>query len=59
MSKEIPLAKKHVVRLSATMLNLTNHFNPLEVHSNFADPLNGTLFGNYGRKLVVDFDVLH
>ncbi len=59
VSKEIPLAKKHVVRLSATILNLTNHFNPLEVHSNFADPLYGTFFGNYGRKLVVDFDVLH
>lgn len=59
VSKEIPLAKKHVVRLSATILNLTNHFNPLEVHSNFADPLYGTLFGKYGRKLVVEFDVLH
>jgi hypothetical protein len=59
VSKDIQITTKHAIRLSGTILNMTNHFNPLEVHSNIADPLYGTFFGNYNRKLVVDFDFLH
>jgi hypothetical protein len=46
------------VRLSGTVHNLTNHFNPLEVHSNIADPQYGAFFGNNDRRAVLDFDVL-
>jgi len=58
VSKDIQVDSKHAVRLSGTVRNLTDHFNPLEVHSNIADPLYGTFFGNNGRRAVLDFDVL-
>jgi hypothetical protein len=58
VSKDIQVDKKHSVRLSATVRNLTNHFNALEVHSNTADPQYGEFFGNNGRRAVLDFDVL-
>lgn len=58
VSKDIQLDPKHAVRLSGTLTNLTNHSNPLEVHSNIADPQYGSFFGNYGRRFVLDFDVL-
>lgn len=58
-SKEFQIPHKHAVRFAATVMNVTNHLNPLEVHSNVADPLYGNFFGNYGRKLIVDFDFLH
>lgn len=59
LSKELEVAQKHAVRLSLNVVNLTNHFNALDVHSNIADPLYGTFFGNYTRRLTVDFDFLH
>ena len=34
------------------------NFNPLEVHSNIADPEYGNFFGTTGRRFVFDFDVL-
>jgi hypothetical protein len=58
VSKDIQVDAKHAVRLSATVRNLTNHFNPLEVHSNIADPQYGEFFGNNDRRAVLDFDVL-
>lgn len=58
VSKDFQISPKHAIRLSATILNLTNHFNPLEVHSNVADPLYGTFFGNHNRHAVLDFDFL-
>jgi hypothetical protein len=39
-------------------IDLTNHSNYLQVHSNTGDPQFGTFFGNYGRHLLVDFDFL-
>jgi hypothetical protein len=59
VSKDIKVSAKHAIRLSGTMLNITNHFNPLEVHGNIADPQYGYFFGNYNRKFVVDFDFLY
>jgi len=59
LSKDIQVSAKHAVRLSGRVINLTNHFNALEVHANSADPLFGTFFGNYSRKFVVDFDFLY
>jgi hypothetical protein len=41
VSKDIQINRKHAIRLSASLLNLTNHFNLLEVHSNVADPQYG------------------
>lgn len=58
VSRDLNVGTKHAVRFSVTMNNLTGHFNPLQVHNNFADPLYGTYFGNYPRKLTVDFDFL-
>ncbi len=58
VSKDIQVDPKHAVRLSGTINNLTNHFNPLEVHSNIADPQSGVFFGNNDRRFVLDFDVL-
>jgi hypothetical protein len=50
---------KHAVKLSVTVRNLTNHFNPLEVYSNNADSQYGRFFGNYDRKFLFDFDFLY
>jgi hypothetical protein len=49
---------KYSVRLSLTGFNLTNHFNPLLVHSDIADPQYGVFFGNYHRRYRFDFEVL-
>jgi hypothetical protein len=59
VSKDLQVSAKHAIRLSGTVLNMTGHFNPLEVHANFADPAYGTFFGNYDRKLMLDFDFLY
>lgn len=58
VSKDLNLGSKHAVRLSLSGINLTNHSNYLQVHSNTGDPQFGTFFGNYGRHLLVDFDFL-
>jgi len=58
VSKEVQVGK-HLVRFSLSGINLTNHFNALDVHSNIADPMYGTFFGNYHRHFLVDFDFLH
>jgi len=58
VSKEVQVGK-HAVRLSVSALNLTNHFNALDVHANTADPLYGSFFGNYHRHFLLDFDFLH
>src|SRR5205085_4324010 len=38
VSKDIKINDKYTVRLSVSSFNLTNHFNPLAVHANIADP---------------------
>lgn len=58
VSKDFQITKKHAIRISVPMRNLTNHFNPLEVHSNIADPQCGIFFGNYPRRFLLDFDFL-
>jgi len=37
MSKDIKLLAKYTARLSVSVLNVFNHFNPLDVHANTAD----------------------
>jgi hypothetical protein len=57
-SKDIQVTPKHAIRLSTSVMNLTNHFNALEVHSNVTDPQYGRFFGNNNRKVLFDFDFL-
>ena len=58
VAKDFKVREIHAVRLTMTIQNLTDHFNPLQVHSNTADPLYGQFFGNYDRKYLLDFDFL-
>jgi carboxypeptidase family protein len=59
VSKDFQIPKKHAIRISIPMTNLTNHFNPLETHANIADPQYGEFFGNYPRRILLDFDFLN
>jgi hypothetical protein len=49
--------KKYTVRLSLVGYNVTNHFNPWDVHRNIADPQYGVFFGQYRRWFKLDFEV--
>ncbi len=57
ISRDVAL-KKYKARISLTVLNSLNHFNPLDVHANTADPLFGTFFGHYKRRYRADFELL-
>lgn len=59
VAKDFQVRQEHAVRLTVTVQNITNHFNPLQVHSNIADPQYGQFFGNYARKFLLDFDFLY
>jgi hypothetical protein len=56
LMRTFKLTQKYSVRLSLTGFNLTDHFNPLAVHNNIADPQYGVFFGNYHRRYRFDFD---
>jgi hypothetical protein len=58
LMRDFKVPKNHMIRLSVTGYNLTNHFNALAVHDNIADPLYGVFFGNYHRRYRFDFEVL-
>src|SRR3984893_17884358 len=58
ISKDVIFRHKYTLRFSVSGFNLTNHFNPLDVHANVSDPHYGVFFGNYVRKFRGDFDVL-
>jgi hypothetical protein len=58
VSKDIKINDKYSVRLSVSGFNLTNHFNPLSVHSNIDDLKYGVFFGSHQRRFRLDFDVL-
>ncbi|HWS97013.1 MAG TPA: hypothetical protein VN620_11145, partial [Candidatus Methylomirabilis sp.] len=58
VAKDFKVREVHAVRLTMTVQNITNHFNPLQVHSNTSDPQYGQYFGNYTRKYLLDFDFL-
>jgi hypothetical protein len=57
--RDFRVSQKHMIRLSVTGYNLTNHFNALAVHANIDDPQNGTFFGNYHRRFRFDFEILY
>lgn len=56
--RDFKVSPKYAVRLSLTGFNLTNHFNPLAIHSNIADPNYGIAFGNYHRRYRFDFEII-
>jgi hypothetical protein len=58
LSKDVTVKKKYTARISMSVLNTFNHFNPLDVHANMADPLRGTFFGHYKRRYRADFELL-
>lgn len=58
LSKEIQVTKNYAVRLAITGFNLTNHFNPSNVHSNLADPSHGRFFASYRRYFAGGFDII-
>jgi hypothetical protein len=58
VSKDIAIGKKHAVRISFAVFNLTNHHNPDTVRWNTADPLFGQFLGHHPRRFRVDFDIL-
>jgi hypothetical protein len=49
--------EKYTVRLSFVGYNVTNHFNPIDVRRNVADPQYGLFFGRYRRWFKMDFEV--
>ena len=58
ISKDIKVSDKYTLRFSVVGSNLTDHFNPISVHANTADPLYGVFFGEYRRRYTADFDVI-
>ena len=58
VSRTFKVSAKYSVKLSGTGYNMTNHFNPLLVHANTADPQHGVFFGNYHRRYRFDFDFI-
>jgi len=57
-SKDVKVNEKYSLRFSLSVLNMTNHFNALDVYANTGDPHYGTFIGNYKPKVGGDFDVL-
>jgi hypothetical protein len=58
LSKDFQVHPKYAVRVTFRVFNLTNHFNPQDVHRNVADPRYGIFFGNNHRRFMLDFDVI-
>lgn len=58
LSRDFKVNDKYSLRFSVRGLNLTNHFNPLDIHSNIDDPRFGVFFGNHKRRFLPDFDVI-
>ena len=58
VSKEIRVTTNYGIRLSIRGFNLTNHFNPRDVHANLADPRFGQFLASYYRYFAVGFDIV-
>ena len=58
ITKDFRISDKYTVRFGVSGSNLTDHFNPVSVHSNIADPAYGIFFGEYRRRYTADFDVI-
>jgi hypothetical protein len=58
VAKELQVTRKYAVRLSLRGFNLTNHFNPRNVHANTADPAFGRFLASYRRYFTGGFDIV-
>ena len=58
LSKDFKVSSKYSVRFAVSGSNLTDHFNPVSVHSNVSDQQYGFFFGQYRRRYTADFDVI-
>jgi hypothetical protein len=58
VTKDVKLTDKYTGRFGVSASDLTNHFNPISVHNNVADPAYGLFFGTYRRRYTADFDIL-
>jgi hypothetical protein len=58
ITKDFKVNDKYSVRFGVSGSDLTNHFNPVSVHTNVADPAYNVFFGTYRRRYTADFDVL-
>ncbi len=58
VTKDFRVTDKYSFRFGVSGSNLTNHFNPVSVHANVADPAYGLFFGEYRRRYTADLDVL-
>jgi hypothetical protein len=58
ITEDIKVTEKYSFRFGVSGSNLTDHFNPISVHANIADPAAGVFFGEYRRRYTADFDVL-
>jgi TonB dependent receptor/Carboxypeptidase regulatory-like domain len=56
--KEFRVSRNYGIRLSIRGFNLTDHFNPRDVHSNVADPLFGQFLASYHRYFAAGFDIV-
>lgn len=63
LSKEfhipIPMFKKHLMRGSLTIFNLSNHSNPRDVFNNVSSPYFGHFVGDQHRFLDTTLDILY
>ena len=58
LTKDLAVGHGHAIRIGFSVLNATNHFNPLQIHANIADPVYGSFFGYYPRRFALDLDFL-
>jgi hypothetical protein len=58
VAKALQVTKKYAVRLSIRCFNLTNHYNPRDVHLNVADPQFGRFLASDRRYFAGGFDIL-
>jgi hypothetical protein len=58
LAKEFQVTRKYGIRLSLRGFNLTNHFNPRNVHGNVADPRFGDFASSYRRYFTGGFDIV-
>ena len=58
VSKDFKVSDKYTLQFSVAGSNLTDHFNPISVHSNIDDRQYGVFFGQYRRRFTADFDVI-
>lgn len=58
VSKDFKMSDKYTLRFSVSAFNVSNHFNPLQVHANIDDPQMGVFFNTHRRRFRLDFDVI-